>query len=223
VKKILIGCLVIAVLGMAVLAVGGYFVYRAASPIVQNARNYLDQFKQLGELERNVQNQSPYTAPGNGELTAEQMERFARVQQHVRGTLGQRFEAIEAKYKQLKFNNESGAERQASFRDVMSALGDLAGVVVDARRIQIDALNQERFSPAEYDWVRARVYEAAGVEATSTIDLHKIAEAARRGTGIDFDDPPKLPTAKIPPKNRELVKPYLKDMDQWLPLLFFGL
>lgn len=220
-KKILVGCLVIAVLGAITLGVGGYFVYRAARPVLQNARDYLESYKGLGELERNVKNQSPFTPPATGELTKDQVDRFARVQQHVRTTLGRRFDELEEKYKHLKANADQ--PQQPSFGEVMSAFRELAGVVIDARRVQIDALNEQRFSTAEYDWVRARVYQAAGVEATSAIDLHKLAEAARRGTGINFDEPPKLPEVNVPPANRALVKPYLKQMNEWLPLLFFGL
>ena len=42
VKKLLAGCLVVLVLGVIVAVVGGYFLYRAASPMLQNARNYLE-------------------------------------------------------------------------------------------------------------------------------------------------------------------------------------
>jgi hypothetical protein len=71
--------------------------------------------------------------------------------------------------------------------------------------------------------VRSRVYQAAGVEATSAIDFQKIAEAARKGTGIDGIEVPKAPVVNVPAKNRALVKPHLEQIDEWLPLLFFGL
>ena len=220
-KKLLVGCLVILVLGAILLGVGGYFLYRAASPVVQNARDYLDRFWQLGELEKQIANQTPFTAPENGELTKEQVERFARVQQHVRGALGQRFNEIDAKYNTMKA--EADGTEQPSVREAFHALGELAGVLLDARRAQVAALNQERFSSAEYTWVRSRVYQAAGVEATSAIDFQKIAEAARKGTGIDSIEVPTTPVVNVPAQNRVLVKPHLEQMDEWLPLLFFGL
>jgi hypothetical protein len=221
VKKLLVGCLVILVLGAVLFAVGGYYLYRAASPVIQNARDYLDRFSQLGELEKQIANQTPYTAPQNGELSKEQVDRFARVQQHVRGALGQRFEEIDAKYNTLKA--EADGTEQPPVRETFGALGELAGVLVDARRAQVKALNQERFSSAEYRWVRSRVYQAAGIEATSAIDLQKIAEVARKGTGIDSIEVPKTSVVTVPAKNRALVKPHLEQMDEWLPLLFFGL
>jgi hypothetical protein len=221
VKKLLVGCLVILVLGAILVGVGGYFLYRAASPVVQNARDYLDRFWQLGELEKQIANQTPFTAPENGELTKEQVDRFARVQQHVRGALGQRFNEIDAKYNTMKA--EADGTEQPPVREALSALGELGGLLIDARRAQVNALNQERFSSAEYSWVRARVYQAAGVEVTSGFDFQKMAEAVRKGTGIDSIEVPDTPVVNVPAKNRALVKPHLEQMDEWLPLLFFGL
>jgi len=221
VKKFLVGCLVILVLGGILFGVGAFFLYRAASPVIQNARDYLDRFSQLGELEKQISNQAPFSAPSNGELSKEQVDRFARVQQHVRTTLGQRFDEIEAKYQHLKSNAE--AAPRPSFSEFFGALGELANVVTDARKAQVTALNQEQFSSAEYGWVRSRVYQAAGVEVTSVIDFQKIAEAARKGTGIESIQVPNTPIADVPAKNRELVKPLVSRMDEWLPLAFFGL
>ena len=139
----------------------------------------------------------------------------------MRGALGQRFNEIDARYNTMKA--EADGTEQPSVREAFHALGELASVLVDARRAQVAALNQERFSSAEYAWVRARVYQAAGVEVTSTIDFESIAEAARKGTGIDSIEVPKTPVLTVPAKNRALVKPHLEQIDEWLPLLFFGL
>ena len=35
---------------------------------------------------------------------------------------------------------------------------------MQARRYQVDALNQEQFSQAEYCWVRDRIFQAAGMK-----------------------------------------------------------
>lgn len=222
-KKLLTGCLVILVLGAIALSIGVYVAYRAASPAVQSARDYLDRFSQLGELQKEIKNQTPFNAPATGELTKEQVDRFARVQSFVRSALGERFDEIEAKYKRLEANaGNSSAPPQPSMSEVMSAFRELAGAVFDARRWQIEALNRERFSSAEYSWVRARVYAAAGANVLS---LEQLAQAARRGTGIDSIQAPKrdLVDLKVPERNRELLKPHLKQLDEWLPLAFFGL
>jgi hypothetical protein len=220
-KKFLVGCLVIVVLGGILFAIGGFLLYRAASPVLQDARNYLSRLAELGDLEKEIVNRSPHTPPATGELTEEQMQRFARVQDSTRKALGQRMTEIEAKYADLKKKTESG--QQPSAGEIFSALGDIGNIFVQARRYQINALNQEGFSQAEYSWVRDRIFQAAGMEVTNMIDLKKLEDAVRNGTGIDNIGAPRVPTPNVPEKNRAIVKPYLERMDDWIPLAFFGL
>ena len=220
-KKLLAGCLVIVVLGAVLFAVGGYILYRAASPVIQDARNYLQSLSQMGELEREIANKSAFSAPAHGELTEEQVQRFVRVQESVTASLGQRMREIEEKYKYLQ--NSMGNKQQPSFSEVMNSLREIGGIFVDARRYQVEALNTEQFSQTEYSWVRDRVFQAAGVEAVSRVDLKALAEAARQNTGLNDLQAPDLPKVDVPEKNRALVKPHLGRMDEWIPLAFFGL
>lgn len=221
VKKLLVGCLVIVVLAAVVLGVGSYFLYRAATPYIEDARSYFREMSELGEIEKGITNTTPYEPPASRELTQPQVERFARVQEQVRAALGQRMAEFEEKYKHLKSDGSGNA--QPSFTEVIAGLRDLAGVLPQARRYQVEALNKEQFSQQEYSWVRARVFQAAGVEVANMIDLSQIERAVREGTGMKDFEAPKLPESDIPAKNRELVKPYMKQMDQWIPLTFFGL
>jgi hypothetical protein len=220
-KKLLAGCLVIVALGVVAVAVGSYWLYRAATPYIEDARSYFRGMSELGELDRKIANTSTFHPPASGELTESQVQRFARVQEHVRNALGQRMRAFEEKYQHLKSDRDG--QPQPSLGELMSGLRDLAGVFVDARRYQVDALNNERFSQEEYSWVRARVFEAAGIEAASAIDLSKLQQAVRDGTGVEDFRAPELPEVKVPQKNRALVQPYVSQMDEWLPLVFFGL
>ena len=50
-----VGCLVILVLGAVVVTVGSYFLYRAASPLIQDARDYVQGMSELSELDRRAQ------------------------------------------------------------------------------------------------------------------------------------------------------------------------
>jgi hypothetical protein len=220
-KKLLIGCLVLVVLVVVALGVGGFFLWRAASPMIDNARNYMQGLSELSKLEREIKNQAPYQGPASDELTDAQVKRFVRVQDSVRASLGQRMAEIEEKYKHLKPNSEGG--RQPSFSEVIGSLSDLGNAFLQARRFQVDALNAEGFSQAEYSWVRDRVFQAAGVEVTSMVDLRKLEEAVKQGTGVDNIGVDRLPKSNVPEKNRALVKPYMSKMDDWLPLAFFGL
>ena len=220
-KKILLALLVLFAIGGIMAAAATYFLYRAASGVFDNARSYVESMSELGELDKRIVNQARHLPPASGELTEDQVERFARVQDHVRTALGQRFGEIEKKYEHLKVNAVSG--EQPSMAEMMVALGDLANLFVQARRFQVDALNQERFSQAEYSWVRDRIFQAAGVHVTSTIDLRKLEESLKQSTGLDNLSTPPLPTIEVPAKNRELIKPHLEKMDGWIPLVFFGL
>lgn len=220
-KKLLVGCLVIVVLGAIAVAAGSYFLYRAATPYIEDARNYVRGLSELSELDKGIANNTPHTAPASGELTDVQVQRYARVQQDVRAALGQRMKEFEEKYKHLK--SDGGTKVEPSFSELIAGLRDLADVFVQARRYQVDALNKEGFSQQEYSWVRRQVFEAAGMEVAHMVDLSQLERAVREGTGIQDFKTPNIPKPDVPAKNRELVKPYLKQMDEWLPLAIFGL
>jgi hypothetical protein len=221
-KKLLFGCLGILVLAGILFAVGSYILYRAASPLVDSARGYLSDLAKIGELDKDIVNQSAFAPPVSGELTQAQVERFARVQESVQKALGQRMNEIEEKYKRFKVNAEK--REQPSMGELLSGLSGIANVFMQARRFQVNALNEEKFSQAEYSWVRDRVFQAAGKEAVSYVDLKQIADAVRDNTGVSVDTSrtPSVPLPVVPEKNRELVKPYLDRMDRWIPLAFFG-
>jgi len=223
VKKLLAGCLVAAVLGVIALAVAGFFAWRMAQPYVENAGEYMAGFRRLGELsdlDRQVDNTAAYTPAATGELSDAQVQQFVRVQEHVRGALGARFSEIQAKYRQLDGGSDSGA-RTLSFAEAASALTELSSLVVDARRAQVEALNAEGFSQGEYDWVRTRVYQAAGLEV-SGFSLDDIQRLARQGAaqGVEL---PEVALPEIPVRNRELVRPHIPRLKEWVPLAFFGL
>ena len=220
-KKLLIGCLVIALFAAILVSVGGYLLYRAAQPVLEDARSYLQGLAELGELEKAVANQTKYAAPASGELTDAQVQRFVRVQDSVRTAMGQRMNEIEEKYKHLTAKAEN--RQEPSIGEVLTALGEVGSLFMQARRYQVEALNREDFSQSEYRWVRDRMFQAAGIEVASMVDLQKLEEAARQNTGLQDLKAPELPKVDIPEKNRELVKPYVGQMDRWIPLAFFGL
>ena len=222
-KKLLAGCLVVAVLGAVALAVAGFFAWRMAQPYVEDAGEYVAGFRRLGdlsELDRRVANTAPYAPSETGELSDAQVDRFVRVQEQVRGALGARFSELQAKYQHLEGEMSDG-RRTLSFTEAASALTDLSSLVVDARRVQVDAINAQGFSQGEYNWVRTRIYQAAGLEA-SGFSLDDIQRFARQGTahGIEI---PEVTLPEIPARNRELVRPHVPKLKEWMPLAFFGL
>lgn len=224
-KKLLIGCLSVIVLLMIVAGVGAYFLYRAARPVIDSAREMMSGASQMAEavaLDDRLVDSSSYQGPASGELTADQVERFLRVQAHVKRTLGARGEAFKEKYKALGTSRPDGTEVTPSLSQLLSGLADMSQVYVDARRAQVDALNAEKFSREEFTWVRLRVYQAAGIEATG----YEPRELARMIQGMNSGAQVTVPDVAIPDapaRNRALVKSHAAELMDWLAMAAFGL
>ncbi len=214
-KKFLFGCLgLLVVLGIAG-AIGGYhFVYKPA-------RGYLAGFAQLREiprLEENLVNKAAFAAPADGLLAPEGVGRFLAAQDAMHARLGQRMEALRAKYRTFE---GLGSGAQPSIPEMVAAVKDLSALILEAKQAQVEALNGQGFSVAEYEWTRARVYEAAGVPIDGTFERLMRDVAAGRvpdleGSGEAFEN-------LAPPANRSLVAPHGAKLLERAPLAFFGL
>ena len=179
-KKLLAGCLIVVVIAIIGLGAAGYYAYRAVRPVIDNASNYMDKAREVTRLGEGITNKTPFEPPKNEELTQAQVERFIAVQTRVRSDM---------------------SDKWAHFPDI-------ASVWVDARKSQVKALNIQKFSEAEYAWVRKRVYEAAGVQLAGSVDLSKFAN-------VD------LP--KVPEKNIALIKPHIAKIKEGVPIAALGL
>ena len=173
-------------------------------------------------IDQKLVNTSPYQGPANGELTASQVERFLRVQGHVKATLGARTEAFTEKYKELGTTRPDGTEVPPSLTQLLGGLGDMSKVYMDARQAQVEALNAEKFSRDEFSWVRLRVYQAAGIEVAGyePREIERMIKGMASGAEVKV---PEVDLPDAPAKNRELVKPYSKQIMEWLAMASFGL
>lgn len=224
-KKLFAGCLVVLVLGMVAGGVGAYFVWRAARPALESARQMADGASRLSEIadeEQRITRTQSYDGPDSGELTPEQLARFLRVQAHVRQTLGTRAEAFREKYKALSSTRPDGTEVPPNFTQLLAGLSDMSQIYLAARRAQVDALNTEGFSRAEFTWVRLRVYQAAGAEATR-YDARELEAMIRSMTGDTTVTIREGALPDAPATNRELVKPHAAQLMEWLTMASFGL
>jgi hypothetical protein len=214
-KKFAIGCgivlLVLCVLG----GIAGYVAY---SRFVKPMAGAITELSQLADIEKQVKNTASFAAPDNGELNTEMVSRFVKVQEAMQARLGTRMDDLKAKYDQIDKAMKS-ERRQASFSEAMSALKDLSSIVVEAKRAQVEALNQAGFSVREYEWVRQQVYAAVGIVAAG-FDLKDVQRLAKEG---GRPAPDKEAIGNVPDRNKELVKPYEKKLQDWAPLAFFGL
>ena len=221
-KKVIVGCLIVLVIAMAGFAVAGYYAYRWAQPMIQSTADYLDRARAVSRLSDRVENKAPYVAPANGELTQAQVERFLAVQSRLRNELGSRWAEIEKKSEELSARTKN--RQQLTFAEFTSVFSDLANIYLEARREQVKALNTHKFSDAEYAWVRRRVYEAAGIEITSGMDVSKIEQLAR-DNGISMSIASELEKARpqVPAANIKVVRPHLAKLKESFHLAMLGL
>ena len=216
-KKFAIGCAIVLVVLLVLGGIASYFVYqRFVGPIAQFAKSV----QEVSEIEKQVKNTSSFTAPDTGELTEEMVSRFVKVQSHIQTKLGKRMDELKATYDKL--DKTLGAEkRDASITEGIGALRDLTMLLVDAKKAQVEGLNQVGFSIKEYDWIRVQVYSAVGVVAGS-FDVKAMAEQAKAGKFEGLPGSDKEQVLNVPDKNKELVAPYEKQLKEWAPLAFFG-
>ena len=221
-KKVLAGCLIVLVVAIFGFAAAGFYAFRWAQPMIQGTADYLDRARELSRLSDRINNKSPYVPPADGELTHAQVDRFLAVQARVRDELGARWAEIEARSADIREKTKD--RRDLTFSEFTTMLSDLAGIYMDARREQVNALNVHKFSDEEYRWVRLRVYEAAGMEITNGIDLSKLEQVAR-DNGISTSLRVDLEKAKpqVPAANIKLVRPHLARVKESFPLAILGL
>ena len=217
-KKLLAGCLIVLVIAIVGFAAAGFYAYRALRPVIDNASNYMEKAREITRLGDEITIKSTFTPPENGELTQAQVERFIAVQSRVRTDLGDKWAEIEKKSKELKARTDKN-RNDWTLAEFTSVFNDIAGIWVDGRKSQVKALNIQKFSESEYTWVRARVYEAAGVQLAGSFDLSKIEQMA----GSQGVEVPKVDLPDVPKKNIDLVQPHVMQIKEWIPMAALGL
>lgn len=215
------GLLLVAALGGA----AAYFAWDYVGPLVSTVSDVKDGVTRLGtltDIDRDLRRTGPFDAPTSGELTADQVTRFIRVQQQVRSTLGTRAEAFATKYRELSGRTPEGTVVVPSPAQLLGGLRDLSDVYLDAWRAQVQAMNDAAFARSEFSWVRARVYQAAGLDALryDARDLASALERLAEGARLDV---PAVTLPDAPAANRTLVRPHLDELKASLPMAAFGL
>ncbi len=220
-KKFAIGCAIVLVVLIVVGGIGGYFVYQKyVAPVVGPMTEFVTNAQKMADIEKDIRNKSSFTAPANGELTEEMVTRFVKVQSHIQSKLGTRMEELKATYDKLD-KTLSNEQRKASFTEAITAMRDLTTLLVDAKKAQVEGLNDAGFSVKEYEWIRTQVYAAVGMVAGG-FDVKKLAEQAKAGNVEGFSGGDKASLPDVPEKSKELVAPYEKQLKEWAPLAFFG-
>ena len=215
-KKIIIALLIVFALGVVAVAGVGYYLYR-------QARATVTQFAALAELpdiERGVRARGAYVPPSSEELTEAQVARLVRVQGAVRQRLGQRVAEFEAKYKVLADKDKPTLGDAPA---MIAAYRDMVTMWLDAKRSQVDALNEAGLSMEEYRWIRDQAYRALGM-AFVDLDLGRLADDISRGIASTETTQLRGAVAPAGPEaNRKLIEGVKKQLEENLALASFGL
>jgi hypothetical protein len=216
-KKLAIGCGLVVLLTGAAAAGVAYYLYRQVSSAVTQ----LAELGQVPEIERSVRNRETYTPPASAELTEKQIEQLIQVQQAVRQRLGEHLQVFEAKYREL------ARKEDATYVDapaILQAYRDLAASWLDAKRVQVEALNATGLSLEEYRWIRDQAYRALG-QPFVDLDLGRIIDEAKRG--ITTSETAGQLRGAIgpagPEANKKLIERVKKILQENLTLASFGL
>jgi hypothetical protein len=159
-KKGLIGCLLVGVLLIAAGAGLAYFyivrpIVGAGTAVVEGARDWA----RSADAEAAIRNQSPFTAPEDGRLTPDQVNRFVAILSNVQLRMGADFETLRTEYERMQAE-QAAAGRNPDVGDVIGAYKGLGDLVARAREAQVEGLNRQNMSLAEYRWIRDQAYSA---------------------------------------------------------------
>jgi hypothetical protein len=193
-----------------------YYVYRQVSSTVSQ----FAELGQVGELERAIRNRATFTPPASLELTDVQVQQLVGVQSAVRRRLGDRWAEFQAKYKSLV---EKDTASLSDAPAILNAYRDLAAAWLDAKRSQIDALNDAGLSLDEYRWIRDQAYRALG-QPFVDLDIGKLVDEVKRG--VTSEDAGRLRGsigATGPESNRQRLERFRKMLEENLALASFGL
>ncbi len=212
-KKLAIGCGIVVLVCAVVTTVALYVV-------AYKARSYLRETGALSALEtmgKGVNNTAPFTPPADGELTADMVRRFAAVEDALVKKLGPRMHELAAIEEKTMQQQHAERRKSTPSEDFATITRDM-GFVLQAQGAWVDALNVQRFSMDEYQWIRGQVWAASGMNVVELVEKKQAAVAATGATKPIADA-----IGPVPPRNRQLVAPYQARLKDWAALAFFGL
>jgi hypothetical protein len=217
-KKLAIGCGIVLVIAVVAGGIGAYYLFYKAQTLIAG----LSELKAIPDLERQVKNRTAFTPPASGELSADQVASYVAVREQVRQTLGERVTELDTRYKALSERLNRDQHTALDIPEVLEAYKDLASLYILGKRAQVEALNARNLSLSEYRWIQQQAYNAIGVPFMET-DISRIIEDVQAGRqpGQTAHSANDIPGA--PQKNKALVEPHRKLLEDNASLSFLGL
>jgi hypothetical protein len=219
-SRLWVGCAIAALVGCIAFGLLLYFgVYRPARAVMGD----LDQAARLKAMNAGVVNRESFLKPLNGDLTGDQLARFARVQSGIHVGLGPDYPLLEeraAKLRGVTTTDGNTDPHRLGVREAIMAFRGIGPVMLRAKELQVNALNVEGFSVEEYRWVREHFYRSLGFSRTGAY-FEDFAAQVKAGKGMDVPS-----EAGLPPEsehNKDLATAYSDSVKSWFPLLVFGL
>jgi hypothetical protein len=166
--------------------------------------------------EGRLKNRAEFVPPASGEVTTEQAGRFVAVEEAVQARLAAGAAVLAQKQADLEQAREAGS---LSIPTTLLVFGEIKRIYLDAKVAQIDAMNRANFSKAEFEWVRTRLYRAAGLRLTQ-VDVSEI---------LAGDPDPTVNVRRFEPgdpvggESERLARPRASKLEAWRALGFFGL
>ena len=207
-NKFVSGCLIVVVV---VLVAGGTLAYKFVfKPATEFVSGVMKVQEEIAALNEQIANQQPFQPAQDAEVNAQQFQRFLNTHQGMGSALKERLSILQDKYQAIEQQIESQQE-EASIATVVAAFGDMTELILEAKRVQVQLLNQFEFSLAEYTWVRDRVYTALGAH---------IGQGMQIGTeGIQKA----APSVDVSDELRAMVEPHKEALMETAVLAFFGM
>lgn len=166
---------------------------------------------QIEKIDRQIANRSGYTPPSDGELSTRQVESYVNVLGGIHADLKNRVDVLAEKYEQL-------GGKQPSLVDIprfAEAYADVIGLLGEARAAQVQALNSQNLSLAEYQWIRGQVLTASGLVGEAA-DFSSVLGALSGGSTT----PVQAGTFHV--ANRELLERYSDELQEYGALTILG-
>jgi hypothetical protein len=187
--------------------------FSPAAPFLQGARNA----SASQRMETMLRNQSEYVPPESGEVSADQIARFVKVEERVESFAGARFAVFKAAGDNIQ---RAASERGLTVQIGAKEVGSIGTLFLQAKQAQIDAMNAAGFSKDEFDWVRRKAYASANLDFAQ-LDLAQLLrfESLQERITVKRHSRGAPPTAET----RRLVEPLLPSLERWRTLALLGL